>query len=350
MKYENDLSKFRIVRLNSDMFPVSEFEKQSYDRFGLNPVLSSAAGDRILDVASDCDAILIVSEALTDHVIDGLGKCRVISRIGAGTDKINRLAATRNGIVITNVPDFCVEEQADHTMALLLAVARKLPQMQCAMRTGKWNEARTICRPLRRLNTQTLGLIGFGLSAKAVARRAAGFGMRVLATRRNRSLHDPEVDLLNVKLTDFNTVLRESDFISLHVPLNGETRGMIGPKELAMMKPGSALINTSRGALVDEKALAAAIRSEHLAGAGLDTFRDIDVHASEDDRPPEHPLLELRTVALTPHVAAFSVESARDVSVGAVENVVSILSGHWPPKDRIVNPEVDPRNKLVNSQ
>ncbi|GAG60550.1 unnamed protein product [marine sediment metagenome] len=172
--------------------------------------------------------------------------------------------------------------------------------------------------------------------------------MRLLATRRNRSLHDPEVDLLNVKLTDFNTVLRESDFISLHVPLNDETRGMIGPKELAMMKPGSALINTSRGALVDEKAMAESIRSGHLTGAGLDTFRDIDVHASEEDQRPEHPLLELRTVALTPHVAAFSVESAREVGVGAVENVASVLSGQWPRRDRIVNPDVIPRFNLVS--
>lgn len=343
-----DLSNYSVVRLNSKLFPVSPFEQEAYERYGIQPVCLEVTGQEILQHASDCDAICVVSESIPAQVINGLTRCRVISRLGAGTDKIDHTAATENGILIVNVPDFCAEEQADHTLALLLAVVRKLTPMRSAMIEGRWNDARAECRSIRRLQGRTLGLIGFGLSAKGVARRAKGFGLRVIATRRNSNAQDSEAAQLVDKMTDLQTVLRESDYVSLHLPLNEQTRGMFDAELLSCMRPDAIFVNTSRGALVDECALAQALKDGRLAGAGLDTFHDIDVHGGIDRIAPKHPLLELDNCVFTPHVAAFSVESARDVGYGAVDNLASVLSGRWPDPSRVVNKHVVPRIQLTS--
>ena len=336
-----DLSKYKIVRLNVDLFPPSEFERAAWDRYRLKPLCIEASGPNILIQAADCDALFVVSETLPAEVIGGLERCRVISRIGAGTDKIDEQAATAKGIVVTNVPDFCAEEQADHTMALLLSAARRLTDMRSLMLEGQWDAARAACRPLHRLPGQVLGLVGFGLSAQGVARRAAGFGMRMLAVRRNQAADPLVAKSLGVEMTDLATVLCESDYVSLHLPLNDHTRGMIDAAALAQMKPGAVLITTARGALVDERALAEAVQRGHLGGAGLDTFHEIQVHVPSSD-PPKHPLLDSNRIVFTPHVAAFSIESSRDVGFGAVDNLALVLAGHWPPPERVVNRSVIP--------
>lgn len=340
-----DLSRFNVVRLNCELFPVTEPEQAAYDRFNITPTAIEASGDDIVAQAAECDALLVVSESLPPTVIERLSKCRVISRLGAGTDKIHRDTATRCGIVMTNVPDFCYEEQADHALALLLALVRKLPQMDAAMRAGKWDTGRAASRSIRRFDGRVLGLVGFGGSAKALARRARGFGLRILATR-GRSVHDPVAEELGVEMTDLDTVTRESDYLSLHLPLNDATRGLFDAERLSAMKRGAYFINTARGAIVDETALADALRCGHLAGAGIDTFHEINVHGA-DGNPPGHPLLDLDNVIVTPHVAAFSVESSYDVGTGGVENLAAILSGHWPHRGRIVNSDVEPRFPLA---
>lgn len=312
---------------------------------GLAETCVEAAGREILEHAAACDALLVVAESLPAEVIDGLANCRVIARLGAGTDKIDVAAATRRGIVVTNVPDFCVEEQADHALALLLALVRKLPQMDRAMREGAWSEARRQCRTIRRFSGRTLGLVGFGGSAQALARRAAGFGFRLIATRRRPAEPNALASSLGLEFVSLDTLVREADYVSLHIPLNDETRLLFNAERLAAMRAGAFLINTSRGALVDEPALVAAVRSGHLSGAGLDTFHGIDVHGPES--PVRHALLELENVICTPHVAAFSVESSRDVAHGAVESVVAVLSGTWPRPERIVNPDVVPHESLI---
>ena len=340
----DDLSSFKIVRLNCQLFPVTRFEQATYDRFKIKPLEVELGGEQILSVAEDCDALVVVSEFLSGGVIEGLKQCRVISRMGAGTDKVDHSAATRNGILITNVPDFCYEEQADHAMALLLALVRRLPQMDAALRDGRWDSGRKSSRTIRRFRDRVLGLIGFGGSAKALARRAAGFGFRILASRR-RDVVDEEAATLGVEMTDTDTVIRESDYLSLHLPLNEHTRGMFSAKKLAAMKQGAYFINTARGAIVDETALAALLRSGHLAGAGIDTFEEFSVHGP-DGQPPTHPLLDLDNVIVTPHTAAFSVESSYDVGTGGVENLAAVLSGRWPDRFRVANKDVTPRFAL----
>jgi D-3-phosphoglycerate dehydrogenase len=334
-----DLSHFRVVRLNATLFPVSGFEADLYRQNGIAPVLveANAPADVIAHVA-DCDALLAVSVALPSTVVESLGRCRVISRLGTGTDKIAVDVATGMGILVTNVPWFCIQEQADHTMALLLSVVRKIPQMSRAMAEGAFNRGQELSRTNRRMGGRTLGLVGFGNSARLVAERARGFGLHVIATRRN--IAAGAVD--GVEMTDLHTVLRQSDYLSLHLPLTPETRHIIDAAAIACMKPGAVLINTSRGALVDEAALAEALRSGYLDGAGLDTFEQVDVF-TEAAIQPRHMLLDFDNTVLTPHAAAGSVESAQDVARGGIGNLAAVLTGHWPPAENVVNPAVVPR-------
>ncbi len=338
-----DFSSFKIVRLNAELFPVTSFEQEKYDEHGIRPIaveVSSSA--ELLESVRDADAVLVVSQSLPGEVIRNMQRCRVICRLGAGTDKIEVAAATDHGIVVANVPDFCVEEQADHAFALLLAVARRLNEMRQLTLEGRYLEGREQSRPLRRLPGRTLGLVGFGRSAKAMARRALGFGLRVLATRRNMAAADPDAQALGVEMVPLSRLLAESDFVSLHLSLSDDTLGLFDMATLSQMTPGSILINTARGAIVDEDALADLLEAGHLAGAGLDTFAVEDLH-DPDAPPPSHRLFRMENVVFTPHVAAFSVDSSQEVAYGSVANLVAVLSGYWPDAERIVNPDVIPR-------
>ena len=336
----------RVVRLNASLFRVGEFERAQYAKHGLEGIEAEAADpDELIRVLAGCDGLFAISVSLPAPVIASLDRCRVISRMGTGTDKIDVALATKMGIVVTNVPYFCIEEQADHAMAMMLGLSRQLPAMASAMRAGLYNPAQAATRGNRRLSLQTLGLVGFGRSAKHMARRARGFGMRVLATRRRMGADDPDAAAIGVEMCDLETVLAESDWVSLHLPLVAETYHLIDAAAMARMKPGAYLINTSRGALVDEAALLAALRSGHLRGAGLDTFESIDVFAGTLT-PSHNPLFDMQNVIATPHVAAGSVESGQDVNSGAVENLADVLSGVWPVAEHIVNVGVVPRAAL----
>ena len=290
-----------------------------------------------------------MSAALPASVIGQMTRCRIISRRGTGTDKIDVVSATHKGILVTNVPDFCVEEQADHTMAMLLSLIRQLGRLQARLVTGDYVSARRLSELNERTVGKTLGLIGFGRSAHATARRARGFGMRVIATRQDMS-RTAEADALGVSLVDLGPLLRTSDYVSLHVPLTPSTYHLIDAQAIKTMKRGALLINTSRGALVDEPALAVALQSGQLGGAGIDTFETINVFAETPVPPRDHRLVRLLggdvNLILTSHVAAGSVQAMQDVSRGAVENVAAVLQGRWPARDRIVNLGVVPRVTL----
>ena len=334
------LHDFKIVRFNCNAFPPSQFERQKYAEYDLKPLeVECNAISEALPLVKDAAAVVVVSQPLPKVLIDNMQQCRVISRLGAGTDKIDIKAATRRGILVTNVPNFCVEEQADHAFALLLACTRKLFQQRPLFLTGNYNAARDICRPLRRMSELKIGLVGFGGSAKAMARRAVGFGMEVLATRSDLNKPDAVAKELKVKMVTLDELLLHCDIVSLHLPLNHDTQHLLNRTKLLSMKPGSVLINTARGGIVDEDALAEVLLAGHLSAAGLDTFQVMDVHSS-DSSPPTHSLLTLPNVVITPHTAAFSKESSRDVSYGGVDNLVAALSGAIPPVEHIVNPDV----------
>ncbi len=344
------LEDFRAVRLNSELSPMSQYERDRFREHHLHPFeVEANTPATIVPRVADYDAIFVVSTALPEGVIESLSRCRVISRLGTGTDKIDVDAATRKGILVTNVPTFCVEEQADHTMALLLALLRKLPQMSQAMTAGAWKTARSQASTNQRLAGSVLGLIGFGNSARAVAQRAQGFGIRVLATRRNMAAPRDAAEELGVEMLGLEDLLEQSDYVSLHLPLTDETYHLLDRQILSKMKPGAYLVNTSRGAIVDETALVDLLQKGRLAGAGIDTFEGIDVFV-EEQRPPDHPLLSLDNVILTPHVGAISVQAMQDVTDGGIANAAAVLSGYWPPAENLVNPDVLPRFPLVESE
>ncbi len=340
-------AQYLIVRLTAPMFFASAAELDAFAAHGLPvTVVESEDPDALIPLVAGADIVALVGTRLPARVIEAMPRCRAIARMGAGTDKIDVARATELGIVVANTPYFCVEEQADHAMAMLLSLARKLTVAGRAMAEGDLARARRAIGTNRRVSASTLGLVGFGRSAVHMARRARGFGMRVLATRNNKQASSDEADALGVTMTDLDTVLRESEYVSLHLPLNAATYHMIDAAALDRMRPGACLINTSRGALVDEQALIAALRHGRLGGAGLDTFERINVFA-ERIPPRLHELTDLENVILTPHVAAGSVQATEDMRTTAIENIEDLLCGRWPRAENIVNPTVTPRFPLA---
>lgn len=327
----------KAVRLNASTYPTEAAEHDELSR--ANAKLIEVEGQQpaeILEAAVDCDALLVVSSAVPRSVIEGLRQCKVISRLGAGTDKIDIDAATERGIIVTNVPDFCLCEQAEHTLALLLAFHRRLPYMIDAMRHGNWT-ARSH-RGVHRLAGQTLGLVGFGASAQAVAVRAAAFGMKLVTWVRSPEKYRELAAKHSVTVMSLDDLMRESDYVSLHVPLTSETRSLINEANLNLMKPTAAIINTARGPLIDEHALIRILQEHRIAGAALDVFDGINVFA-EPGPPPAHPFFDLDNVILTPHCAGSSIESSLDSKIRGARNAALVLSGQRPLF--VVNPEVE---------
>jgi D-3-phosphoglycerate dehydrogenase len=335
---------FVAVRLNALSYPVEDAERRELEKAGAQLIaVEGQEPEEILAAAENCDALLVVSSSVPAEVVRRLARCRVISRLGAGTDKIAIDEATRQGIVVANVPDFCTNEQAEHAFALLLAWARRLPFMFAAMRRGEWTARNH--QGVHRVAGQTLGLIGFGLSAQAVAARAAAFGMRSLAWTRDPVKYATIAERCGVTLTTLDRVL-DADYVSIHLPLTSETRGLIDAARIGQMRPTAVLINTARGAIVDESALVSALEERRIGGAALDVFDGIDVFALPGE-PPRHPLLELDNVLLTPHCAGSSVESTIDSKTRGARQAADVLSGRWPR--HVVNPEVLPRYTLSES-
>ena len=335
-----------MVRLNAELFPMSGTERRLLDRLGIRPVeVEAAEPEQILPHVRDADAVCVVSAKLPAAVVDGLERCALISRIGNGTDRIDVARATERGIVVSNVPDFSTEEMADHVMAMILSLGRLIPRMARHMLAGAYRKARVESLALRRLSSLTLGLVGWGASAIAVTRRALPCGLTVIATRRDMDRPSPEADELGVEMVGLDELLQRSDFVSLHLPLTGQTHRLLDRERLERMKPGAYLINASRGDIVDEDALDELLRAGRLGGAGLDTFGIIEIFG-ETEEVPTHPLITAPNVIATPHVSALSVDSTRAVATGSVENLACVLRGHMPRPDQVVNPEVVPRVPL----
>jgi D-3-phosphoglycerate dehydrogenase len=336
---------FVALRLNAASYPVEGAEHGELAKADAELIpIEGQEPEEIIAAAENCDALLVVSSSVPADVVRRLTRCRVISRLGAGTDKIAIDEATRQGIVVANVPDFCTNEQAEHAFALLLAWARRLPFMFEAMRRGEWT-ARN--HPgVHRVAGQTLGLVGFGLSAQAVAARAAAFGMQVMAWTRDPGKYATIAERSGVTLTTLDRVLAEADYVSIHLPLTSETRGLIDAGRIGQMRRSAVLINTARGAIVNEADLVSALRDRRIGGAVLDVFDGIDVFALPGE-PLRHPLLALDNVLLTPHCAGSSVESTIDSKTRGARHAADVLLGRWPR--HVVNPEVVPRYTLSES-
>lgn len=286
-------------------------------------IASWQTDDDLIAQARDCDALVVGIRRISRRVIASLDRCRVIVRCGVGVDVVDVAAATEHGIPVCNVPDYCTDEVASHTLALLLACARHILPLHQAVAAGRWPAAGA--SHLRRLRGSVLGLVGLGRISRAVLEQSSGLGLIPLVTT-----HHPDpalVDRYGVEYVDLATLLARADFISLHVPLRPDTHHLIGEAELRRMKPTAFLINTARGALVDQAALTRALQEGWIAGAALDVL---------DGEPPrpDDPLLRLPNVILTPHIAASSQEAVQALAAAAMDEVVRALTGQ-PPRSPV---------------
>jgi D-3-phosphoglycerate dehydrogenase len=283
--------------------------------------------EEIVQLAPEADAILTCWKRVPAAALDAAPRCRIVSRYGIGLDNIPVAHATDLGILVTNVPDFCLDEVADHALALLLACARGIVGFSRATRAGQWIPAEG--RRLPRLRGQTLGLIGYGAIARNLAPKAAALGLHILAY--TPRIASDEVAPYGRGTRHLDEVLRSADYLSIHAPLTSETRGMIGERELRLMKPTAYLINTARGAIVNEAALMRALREGWIAGAALDVL-------AVEPPDPASPLLALDNVIVTPHVAFASAASIEDLRARAAVRVAQVFRGEVPK--HLVNPSV----------
>jgi len=288
--------------------------------------------DAFARAAARADAVLHMRGVLDGARIARLERCRIIAHYGTGVDRVDVRAATGRGIWVTNGPRYAIDEVSSHAIALLLAAARKIVAADRAVRSGAWHIKPIV--PLYRLAGRTLGLLGFGNIARATGRKGRGIGLEVIA-------YDPYVDSgvfrdEGVRRVDLNACFSEADFVSIHLPLTEETRGLVGRQAFARMKPGAILVNTSRGGVIDETALLEALRSDGLRAAALDVF-------AEEPLPPTHPLLALPNVTVSGHIAFYSEESLEQMRRDAAEQVAQALEGSVPAF--LVNREVLARNR-----
>lgn len=273
--------------------------------------------EALAEVVRDYDAIIVRSATrVTREVIENGKRLKVIGRAGSGLDNIDIATARALGVEVRNCPEANTLAVAEHTIALMLALARHLVDAVTSLKGGQWEKTRFMGRGLA---GRTLGIVGYGRIGREVAKRARAFGMRVLVNQRRLT---PELALdVDVQAVDLNDLLAESDFVSLHVPLRPENVGMIGREQLARMKPGAYLINTSRGKIVDEEALLEALNSGHLAGAALDVY-------AEEPPDPRSPLIRHPHVLCTPHIAAMTEDAQRAAAIQIAEQVVEVLMSH----------------------
>ena len=282
----------------------------------------------LIEQAAGVDAIATCWARVTSRVMDAAPDCRIVARLGIGLDNIDVDAATERGILVTNVPDYCVEEVADHTLALMLAMARNVGFFHLRTKRGEYDLQ---AGPgMRRLSHQTLGLIGLGRIGQAVASRAKALGMTVVAHNRTGDDHG-----VGCQMLDLPTLLECSDYVSLHLPATDETEHLLNSDTFGHLRRGARLINTSRGALVDPAALWQALQSGRVSGAALDVF---------EPEPPDlsDPLYRDERVIVTPHAAFVSAESLEELRRRTIAQVVAVLQGMTP--ENVVNPQVQDRH------
>jgi D-3-phosphoglycerate dehydrogenase len=297
---------------------------------GLNAKLylaSAATPEAILAVARQADALMVTYAKITGEIIQQLERCQIIARFGIGIDNIDVDAATQAGIVVTYVPDYCIDEVSDQAMALLLALARKVTYANQLVQAGRWEMPAVA--PLRRLRGRTLGLVGFGKIPQLLTPKAQAFGLKIITF--DPYISDELTSSRGVERVTFDQLLQTSDYISIHAPLTPQTHHLFNAQAFQQMKPEALLINTARGPLVDVEALAVALDEGRLAGAALDVL-------PVEPPPPNLSLLGRDNVIITPHTAFYSEEALLDLQTKAAQDVAQVLTGAKPKYP--VNPQV----------
>ena len=314
------MSRFRVVI--SDLI----YENQDIERNVLRAVDADViecqciTPEDVIKACRNADGIIVSLAPFPAQVIQKLTRCKVISRYGIGYDNIDIHACTQKGIHVANVPDYCQEEVSDHALALLMSCSRRILQRDRLIHQGGWRN--TILEPIYRMAGKTFAFLGFGMIARCLHRKIQGLNFgRIL-------VYDPYLDekfirSLGAEKVDYVTALQEADYISIHMPLNDQTRGMIDEQAFGLMKKTAVVINTSRGAIIDEQALVQALQAGKIFGAGLDVFE-------KEPLSMDNPLLTLNNCILTDHMSWFSEESILDLKRKAAENVRNVLNGEKP--------------------
>ncbi len=301
-----------------------EEERAVFSKFGADLELAQMSNeDEIIARCHDVDGLLSQYAPLTRRVFEGLPRCKAVSRYGVGVDGIDLTAATELGIVVANVPDYCIDEVSEHTLAIFLAWVRKIILLDQSIRSGTWDFRVAI--PIHRLRGMTYGIVGCGRIGRGVARRVSAFGLRVIG-------YDPYLaEAEGIELVSLEILLAESDFISIHCPLTESSYHLFGRDQFQRMKRRPLLMNLARGAVVDEGALIEALERGWISGAALDVL---------EKEPPDtkNPLMKGDNVILTPHIGFYSEESKSELKRRAAENVRSVLAGKLPGS--VVNGEV----------
>lgn len=307
--------------------------KHSEDIFSKNGIeletLQTRDSQTIIERSKKADALIVGMARIDKKVIDSLEGCKIIVRLGVGFDNIDVNSATKRGILVSNIPDFCTEEVSDHTIALILLIGRKILEGQKAVREGKWGPTAINFESFSRLKEQTLGLFGFGRIARLVSQKAIGLKMKCIAF--DPYITKGQMEDCGVEKVEMKELLTRSDYLSLHSPLTKETENAFGIEEFRLMKRTAWIINTSRGKVIKEDDLVTAIDQKLIAGAAL------DVLAKE---PPDknHPLLNRENVIITPHMASWTWDSREELQIKGAEEVIRVLKGDKPRNP--VNSEV----------
>ena len=323
----------RSSSLRKKVFVTREIDRGALERLRAAAAVTVWPGDgppptpAMRSALTDADALLsMVTDKIDAHTIENAPRLRVISNMAIGVDNIDLDAATRAGIAVGHTPGVVTDATADLAFGLLMATARRIAEADRLVRAGKGRHWGPMMLLGRDVHSSTLGLVGFGEIGQAMARRAMGFAMRVLylkhrSARRTQPHNDPQ--LASAVAVSLPRLLAQSDYVSIHVPLTTKTHHMIGARELARMKPGAILINTARGPVVDQAALAAALKSGHLGGAALDVTEPEPIS-------PRDPLLRLDNVVITPHIGTASIATRTSMAAMAVDNILDVFAGRVP--------------------
>ncbi len=279
--------------------------------------------DELIQAARDADVLIVQFAKVTDRVIRSLKRCKCIVRYAIGVDVIDVEAATKRNIYVCNVPDYCIDEVSNHAIAMLLSLSRKLPQVSESVKNGSWDYRKV--QPVSKMLGRTLGVIGFGRIGARVSDKMSNFGVDIVTC--DPWIHDERSLQHRAHKVDLETLLRTSDYISLHVPLDKQTYHLLDDAQFALMKKGVILINTSRGPVINEEALVRALDDGIVAGAGMDVFE-------KEPLPMDSPLRKRENVILTPHFAWYSDESVTTLQKSAAREAVRVLNGE-PPKNLI---------------
>jgi D-3-phosphoglycerate dehydrogenase len=310
----------KTVLVTDHVFPNLDPENAVLEGIGTLREAGPVKDAELLELARDADAVLNCYRPLSADIVEVMKNCRIIARYGIGVDTIPLEVATSRGIHVTNVPDYCIEEVADHGLALILAFTRGIIRGLDQTRGGGWNVK--LLRPLHRQRGRTLGLVGFGRIARTLAHRAMGLGYEIIVS--DPFLSEEAVRKGGARAVDLDTLFKESDVVSLHAPLTSKTRHMVNAQRLATMRPGAVLVNTSRGGLVDYEAAVTALRSGTLGGAGLDVLE------TEPPAAGSSPIGEVPNLVVTPHLAFYSEQALVELQRKAAEQIRAVFEGRAP--------------------